>query len=212
MGTTKTMKKNQTVIPLKLREEMALDPFYKHCALFGQVIEGKHPHICEGKITWEHAMIYAGEKIQKKWAIIPLCEKAHAVNSFQDAGTMKKEVNRWVALNRASRPDLEAYTLPDVKFNKVDYFRELTCLNAKYGLYIRKEPQPIKSPIGVEIKQKFTMVIEGKLAEDIWRAMDILKDRGVDYKGNPGQFILETLVNCIREIEKLPAIPVDKNQ
>lgn len=110
-----------------MREEMAADPFYSICSLSG--VKG---HVCGGRITWEHALKFAGKKIQEKWATIPLCERGHAVNSYQDAGTMKKEMNVWVALNRAT--DVELRQISKVE----DYFHTRDVLNAKYGVW--KEP------------------------------------------------------------------------
>lgn len=79
-------------------------------------------------------MIYAGKKIQEPWAIIPLCARHHAVDFFQDAGTMKKEKNKWVALNRASDEEL-------VRFSKiVDLKRERERLNEVYGTYVPPSP------------------------------------------------------------------------
>lgn len=103
---------------------MSEDPFYSVCAL-----SGRHGHECDGRITWEHALIYKGSKLQEPWSIIPLCEKAHAVNSYQDAGTMKKELNVWIALNQGTEEDLRAIS------KAVDYIRERHRLNTIYGTY-----------------------------------------------------------------------------
>lgn len=105
---------------------MALNPFYQKCAL-----AGKHGHVCEGRVTWEHALIFAGRKIQKPWAIIPLCAKAHEVDYFQDAGTMNKEINVWVALNMATLEELQEVS------KVVNYVRERNRLNKIYGVYER---------------------------------------------------------------------------
>ena len=103
---------------------MAEDPFYTTCAL-----SGLFGHECMGSITWEHALTFASKKIQTPWAIIPLCELAHAVNHFQDAGTMKKELNVWVALNRATEAELKAVS------KAIDYIARREYLNKKYGKY-----------------------------------------------------------------------------
>ena len=92
-------------IPAKLREELALDPYYKRCT--------RHGWDCWGRITWEHAFIYAGRQIQEKWAIIPLCEYHHAVCRFQDSGSLNKEYNQYIALCRASDEDLAKYPRRD---------------------------------------------------------------------------------------------------
>lgn len=191
------MKSKQTIIPPKLREEMAKDPFYSTCSLYGQ-----HNHTCEGKVTWEHAMIYGGKKIQKKWAIIPLCEKGHNVNEFQDDHSMLKALHVWVALNRATQAELEEYTLPGVQFNKVDYFRELRRLNALYGVYKRIEPKPILSPLAQVDMQKnpvtgfaeiMTITLPPPLPGDILKAIEKMKEMGLA-PINPAEFILQAIV------------------
>ena len=93
-----------------MREEMANDPYYQSCARNVLL----HDHICQGRITWEHSMYYAGKKIQEKWAIIPLCEYAHSVGPFMDGGILNKEINRWIALNRAD--DNELMVFPKANF------------------------------------------------------------------------------------------------
>lgn len=111
-------------IPKKIKEQCANDPRYSKCALTGLL-----NHVCGGRVTWEHALIYAGKQIQEKWAIVPLCEKAHAVNSFQDAGTMNKEVNVWLALNQGTEDDFERFprAFPSYSEQKIR-------LNRKYGV------------------------------------------------------------------------------
>jgi len=124
-----TQVKTGPAINLKDREWMELNPFYQTCALYGQ-----HDHICGGKITWEHTLTFGGKKIQEPWAIIPLCEKGHAVNSYQDAGTMNKEMNVWVALNRANEEQLGAISKAE------SYHQKKIYLNSIYGEYVHKVP------------------------------------------------------------------------
>ncbi len=82
-------------IPIELREEMSQDPYYKKCARLG--------NDCRGRITWEHAWIYAGKQVNEKWAIIPLCEYHHLYE-----GLDKKENHR-ISLARATQADLDKY-------------------------------------------------------------------------------------------------------
>lgn len=114
----------RTCIPKKQRKEMSVDPEYSSCALAGYF-----NHECEGRITWEHAIIFAGKSYQAKWAILPLCAKAHAVDFFQDAGTMKKEVNIWIAVNRATDDELRAVS------KAINYISYRERLNQKYGIW-----------------------------------------------------------------------------
>jgi len=120
-----------TKIPLKVRKEIDADPAYKICAL-----HGKHGHVCGGRITMEHALIYAGRQIQEKWAIVAVCAAAQEVDSFQDARTMKKELNIWAALNQATEADF-------ARFPRALYGSMKVRLNRKYGEYMRPEESGI---------------------------------------------------------------------
>ena len=120
------MKKTHTVIGAKLRKEMAQDPEYLRCSITTL-------HACRGRITREHAIIVAGKKVQKRWAIIPACAAAHGVDQFQDAGTeVPKAVRRWVALNRATDEEL-------LEYPKANLLQERGRLNAQYGIYVPPE-------------------------------------------------------------------------
>lgn len=113
-----------TKIPKKILDDILSDPYYKICARAGY-----HGHICDGKITFEHALIYAGRQIQEKFAIIPLCEKAHSVNKYQDGGDINKDINVWIALSRATPDQLHNYS------KAINYSAKLTMLNTQYGTY-----------------------------------------------------------------------------
>lgn len=115
-----------TKIPQKVRKEIDADPRYKVCALYGQ-----ETHICGGRITMEHAFIYAGQQVQQKWAIVPVCARGQEVDHYQDAHTMNKELNQWVALNQATVEELS-------HFKRVSYLMIRHQLNKKYGVYASK--------------------------------------------------------------------------
>jgi hypothetical protein len=81
----------------KLRRECEADPYYQTCA--------RSSAECQGRITWEHALIYAGRQVQAKFAIIPLCEFHHL-----GAGLVKK-INEIIAYGRATIEDIKTYPL-----------------------------------------------------------------------------------------------------
>lgn len=123
----RSLKRGGSAMSAELRKALGIDPEYSRCAFTGI----DHPAgECEGRVTREHALIYAGKKIQKRWAIIPCCAKHHGVDQFQDHGTLVKEMNVWVALNRATDEELLEVS------KAVDYIRERSFLNAKYGPYV----------------------------------------------------------------------------
>lgn len=106
-------------IPQKLKEAILADPFYKKCA--------RHQDgSCEGRITWEHALIFAGKQVNELYAIIPLCEYHHAVGRFQDGGDLDKDRNIQIALDRASNEQLEAIS------KVIDYKAKRDYLNGIY--------------------------------------------------------------------------------
>ncbi len=83
---------------------------------------------CEGRLTKEHAIIYAGKQLQAEWAILDICEFHHGVNNFQDKGDLNKEKHVWIALNRASDDELRAIS------KSIDQIALRNRLNAKYGI------------------------------------------------------------------------------
>lgn len=99
--------------------EISSDPYYETCAR-------KFDGGCKGRITWEHAIIYAGRQLNEKWAIIPLCSYHHAVDEYQDGGDLNKEKNEWIALNRATDEELEEVS------DAIDYKAKRDRLNKKY--------------------------------------------------------------------------------
>ena len=120
-------------IPEGMREEMHKMPYYHTCARK----EALDDHICQpcpvrGKlIEWEHAMTYAGTRINEIWAIVPICWYTHRGPGF------KKEINEWLALNRITDDEILA------RFGKTDWIKKKAYLNKKYGapkLSTRKPP------------------------------------------------------------------------
>jgi hypothetical protein len=90
-------------MPPKLRRELSEDPFYQTCA--------RKKEECKGRITWEHALTYAGKQIQARFAIIPLCAFHHSVDEFQDGPGLNKKINVAIALSRATTVDKAKYPL-----------------------------------------------------------------------------------------------------
>jgi len=82
-------------IPLKMRKEMADDPFYSVCV---------HESVqCGGRIEFDHVFIYAGKQVNEKWAILPTCREHHVhITQF------RKESER-IAVARATPEELSKY-------------------------------------------------------------------------------------------------------
>lgn len=120
-----------TTIPQAVRKEIDADPTYQFCKLFGH-----HGHVCGGRITMEHALIFGGKQVQKKWAIVSVCAAGQEVDQYQDAGTMNKELNVWVALNQGTNDDLKSIS------KAIDYIKKREQLNTKYGVYQMKIKVP----------------------------------------------------------------------
>lgn len=106
-------------ISKKNREIIDTDPYYRKCARSSEMD-------CRGRITIEHALIYAGRQIDEIWALLPICEYHHAVNLYQDGGKLDKQKHIWLALNRATDEDLE-------KYYKANFKEQRERLNKIYG-------------------------------------------------------------------------------
>lgn len=81
---------------------------------------------CAGRITKEHAIIYAGKQLQEEWAILDICVYHHEVDEYQDGGGMNKEKHIWLALCRAPEERLLALR------KSIDYIALRNRLNVKY--------------------------------------------------------------------------------
>ena len=96
------MKQGSMVRPLskEARAVVFSDPFYKTCSR-QRVFKD---HVCDGRITIEHAIEYAGKRIDDVWALIPLCEWAHTGEG------MDKRKNIQIAMARATVKDRLNYS------------------------------------------------------------------------------------------------------
>lgn len=101
-------------IPPTVKAEILADPYYKQCARASEME-------CDGRVTWEHAWIYAGKQIQERWAIVPLCVYHHL-----GAG-LEKHLNQYLSLQRATPEDL-------AKYPKKNWAQEYSFLSSKYEI------------------------------------------------------------------------------
>lgn len=110
-------------IPEQIKAEIISQPLHGLC-LRRLALQD---HICEGRITWEHALIYAGRQINEVWAIVELCAKAHSVDQFQDRGIMVKTINEWIAIGRMTPED-------EAKYPRFNWAQRRAYLNSLYGV------------------------------------------------------------------------------
>lgn len=82
-------------ISQKFRKQFDTTPYFKVCA--------RKNGTCDGRITIEHAFIYAGRQIDELWNFVPLCWHHHL-----GAG-LDKKINECLALKRATSEDLIKY-------------------------------------------------------------------------------------------------------
>ena len=104
------------MIPLKYRKIIEADPYFKKCAR--QVG-------CSGRITIEHALLYAGKQINEMFNYVPLCWYHHLGQGLD------KQFNQWVAIKRMTKEDKARY--PRENWNQ-----KLRYLNTLYEAYIPK--------------------------------------------------------------------------
>ncbi len=82
---------------------------------------------CQGRLTKEHCITFAGKQLQEDWAILDICAYHHGVDEFQDTGDMNKEKHVWIALNRATESRLRELS------KATDYVALRNRLNKIYG-------------------------------------------------------------------------------
>jgi len=87
-------------ILIKMREDIAKDPFMKRCVYTGDT----------QNVSWEHCWIYAGKQINEPWAIVPLRRDLN-VNMTREV----KDFCQLVSLRRATKEDLKKYPKKDWK-------------------------------------------------------------------------------------------------
>ena len=99
-------------IPPAHKKILDTDPRFKMCARKGIG--------CSGRITIEHAFIYAGRQINEIWAYVPLCWHHHLGEGLD------KNFNRWLSLRHATEQDL-------AKYPRTDWKQLIHHLSFKYG-------------------------------------------------------------------------------
>ena len=85
---------------------------------------------CKGRLTKEHALIFAGKQVQEIFAVLTLCAFHHGVDEFQDRGDMNKRKHEWIALSRATEEDFN-----NPKYYRNNWKRELKLLENQFGIY-----------------------------------------------------------------------------
>lgn len=100
-------------ISKKNREEIDRNDYFRYCARAGPD--------CDGRITIEHAFIYAGRQIDRVWAFVPLCWHHHL------GVGLDKELNQAIALLNATDEDL-------LEYPRTDWVQMKRYLFGKYGL------------------------------------------------------------------------------
>jgi len=116
-------------IPDELKEAIASSPLHGRC--IRRLVFRDHE--CEGRITWEHAILYAGRQVNEVWAILELCEKAHSTGAYQDTGILDKRKNEYLAISRMTAADEASYP-------RCDWRQRRSYLKSLYG--------PIRIPHG----------------------------------------------------------------
>ena len=111
-------------VPKKLRKQWAEeDGYFGNQRVCMRADEGN----CDGRITKEHAIIFAGKQLQEEWAILDICAFHHEVDFHQDGGGMNKQKHVWLALMRAPEERLLALS------KATDLIHERNRLNMVYG-------------------------------------------------------------------------------
>lgn len=110
-------------IPLKMREQMNDNPFYKNCCYAYFTGDCN----CSGKIEFHHNLKWAGTRVNEIFAILPVCQYHHRLADTTEV----RMVLDWIMLNRATDNELQVYSKAE------NYFEKKQRLNKLYGkIYI----------------------------------------------------------------------------
>lgn len=85
-------------------------------------------HVCQGRITTEHAITHAGRRVNELWALVRICAWAHEVDQFQDGGGMIKNINRWIAFGRITN-----WEEVERKYPRTTWRQDFRYLTGLYG-------------------------------------------------------------------------------
>jgi len=111
------MKKSRYVIPDADRKRLAEDPWMITCKGLNEDML-----VCTKKTQeWHHALMYAGKRIQRWYAIVPLCTDCHR----GDNGTIPLRNRGWAELQAMER-DFNALQREHPKFNWEQRKKHLT--------------------------------------------------------------------------------------
>lgn len=103
------------MIPIKLRNQLRINPFYKRCCLTGRI----------DKLDWHHAYIYKGRQIQEEWNILPVVWFKHSPNGNQDSIHNCIETRNRAKLIALERADLNDLQKRYPKFNWVQEYERI---------------------------------------------------------------------------------------
>lgn len=106
-----------------VRERLMADPRMKVCMRNMALRD----HVCDGRITFEHALIYAGRQMDEVFAIISLCAYSHSVDRFQDNHVYNRQISEWIAINRMTPAD-------EARYPRGDWAQRRKHLNGVFGL------------------------------------------------------------------------------
>lgn len=94
---------------------MSKDIFYKTCCIKN--------HECSGRIEWHHNLIYAGQRVNEIFAILPVCQYHHFLEKRKDIA----EHLDYIMLCKATDEQLIAIS------KAINYLELKKRLSLKYG-------------------------------------------------------------------------------
>lgn len=104
-------------IPLKLREEIAKDPFMQQCC----ITESED-------VSWEHCWCYGKGQINEAWAIVPLRRDLNTSHPPKDV----KDRCRLISLQRAIELLPKGLETLKQKYPKKNWEQEFKFLSSKF--------------------------------------------------------------------------------
>lgn len=85
----------------KHKKIIASDPYYRVCA--------RKNEECAGRISIDHVFLYANKQIDELFNLLPVCSYHHGIEEYANCKGQDKTINQTLALQRATRQDIEKY-------------------------------------------------------------------------------------------------------
>jgi len=119
--------KKRTILTKKQRKYMNSDPFYEFCI---------HENIPAQDIEFEHALYFAGRRIQEIFAVVPVRMKYN-----RNPSAKVKGFNQYIALWRLQLSCYKYQIYIQGRYPKINFYKEFVQIEERFGFNLAEMPE-----------------------------------------------------------------------